>query len=208
MRLRLRPIVRGLWIPLVVSSAFPVVAVAQSTYTNCTETLHGFSCNSTTVPTFGDSFLRGYEAARRARESGAGSDPNAYDDERQRAMNAQLEAQRRREEIDRQTQPGEGPLWPRKSYAWTGPQLVDEAQSLEQAAAGAYWQQQVDACLRLELSQGRPAEQCIDNLLVTDNYFARAVASIGGTTQVDSYLERARNARRDAASESTGKPRQ
>lgn len=178
---------------MLVSIACPIMAIAQSTYTNCSQTSGGFSCSSTTVPSVGDSILRGFEAGRRLREASAARDDHQFDAEREAAIAQQLEAQRRREAIDREPAKDQL-LWPRSSYQWSQPQEGSQDDSLEQAGQTAYWRQQVDACLRLESSQGRPAEQCVDNLLVTDSYFARANASLGGITQTQAYLAKARSA--------------
>lgn len=180
-------------VAMLLSTALPMISVAQSTYTNCSQTNSGFSCNSTTIPSVGDSILRGYEAGRRAKEASAARDVHEFDAERQSALEQQLEAQRRREALDRQPTVDQG-LWPRATYQWSQPQDVSEDQALERAGQAAYWQQQVDACLRLEGSQGRPAEQCVDNLLITDSYFARANASLGGISQTHAYLAKARGA--------------
>lgn len=176
-----RRIVAPLWLALLVSMTLPIMAAAQSTQTRCVETAGGISCNSTTTPSFGDSLLRGYEMGQRMREAAQRETPPQVDHQRQVALDRYLEAQRRREAIDREAT-GLPPQ----------PEGVIEDQTLERAGQTAYWQQQLDACLRLERSQGRPAEQCIDTLLVTDSYFARANVSVGGMSQTQLYLAKSR----------------
>lgn len=159
------------------ASLIPVAASGQSTTTSCYVNGRYVNCNSYTAPNFAESFQQGYEMVDRAIESRARREQI---DLQKRMLQMQIAEQQRRTQ-DRVNEEQ---------------RIAESARQQREAAhreLSAYWAQQVDACLRIELSQpDQRAETCVDTMLVTDPYFARAYAAAGSGSNTQMRLSAAR----------------
>lgn len=152
------------------------VATAETANTNCYRYGDGVNCKTVTTtpprqepqiaqPNPLDNFLKGRDARLR-------HDQMKLQNE---LLQQQIDANKRAEfERDEQRR---SEAATRARQQWEQIRRQSEARSETEAALEDYWRQQVGACARIEKKHPeKRAEDCVDNLLVTDYEFARAHA--------------------------------
>jgi hypothetical protein len=147
------------------------VATAETVDTNCYRYGNRMSCQTNTTPqpqverpNALDNFLKGREARLR-------HDQMQLQNE---LLQQQIDASKRAEFEQDEARRSEAAV--RARARWEQIRRQSESNGDEEAALD-YWRQQVSACARIERKHPeREAEDCVDNLLVTDPEFARAHA--------------------------------